>query len=405
ISHVWSDGLGNPIANALPQCQVERILNCLAEMKHKEEVSDDHLYLSVRIQEVDASPVIVSEVNRLKSVAINQMALIYAGASQVLVLDSDLQQASSLESITQDITQHFVPWIVLWGIGMYTKHRKVERKEKEAAAAARTDPVLSHLRYRLQESARQVTNLLPRGLQSHNILGQASPESQLNQFCTVWNSLAVRNTTMSSDISAIFANLLDLNAYQILSLPSSSRMKAILASLDLLPIDLLFVRGPRSPTATTQLERWIPHDHNRVKIRAGGDISSRALVWTETGQLECSCSRRLLALAVKDVQTLQRSTDFVIKLDNGSHSNMPQEFLVRFHRPDSDDLRRESFREAVLFINTESGDDGSSQSITRGNGFLLLNGEQRDNMDASDGVVISGVYDCPFTWSVIGPNE
>jgi hypothetical protein len=34
LSHVWSDGLGNPNDNALPVCQIRRIGHCLQTLPH-----------------------------------------------------------------------------------------------------------------------------------------------------------------------------------------------------------------------------------------------------------------------------------------------------------------------------------------------------------------------------------
>lgn len=43
LSHVWSDGLGNPTANALPQCQLELISNSLPQPSEEDSKGDGWL--------------------------------------------------------------------------------------------------------------------------------------------------------------------------------------------------------------------------------------------------------------------------------------------------------------------------------------------------------------------------
>ncbi|KAF2145871.1 uncharacterized protein K452DRAFT_304894 [Aplosporella prunicola CBS 121167] len=109
ISHVWSDGLGNPSANALPHCQLKYIATCLKNMPRK---TGERNVLGVGPVLIDwgrqnfstsgrSSPLFwidtlcipVRDRDRhLRLQAINQMASIYAAAVQVLVLDAELQQ-------------------------------------------------------------------------------------------------------------------------------------------------------------------------------------------------------------------------------------------------------------------------------------------------------------------------
>ncbi|KAF4415140.1 hypothetical protein FACUT_13638 [Fusarium acutatum] len=136
ISHVWSDGLGNPTANAIPQCQAERISRALSRVSIKREFPDRNQLneYCIRIEEdskesrasqwwnfgcegpplfwldtlcipVAAPSASVDEkadVNRLKMFAINQMSLVYASAFQVYIIDSELEvDADVLDETTQ----------------------------------------------------------------------------------------------------------------------------------------------------------------------------------------------------------------------------------------------------------------------------------------------------------------
>lgn len=87
ISHVWADGLGNPKANSLPLCQFKRITD-----RVKRGGGRDHgLTVSPPWFWMDTFCIPVGQdraETRLK--AIDQMAMVYASAAYVLVLDNAL---------------------------------------------------------------------------------------------------------------------------------------------------------------------------------------------------------------------------------------------------------------------------------------------------------------------------
>ncbi|KIY00364.1 uncharacterized protein Z520_04049 [Fonsecaea multimorphosa CBS 102226] len=109
ISHVWSGGLGNPNANALPECQVKKLQQCLRNVfegltfKGLATALGRSDLLSIAYPrrqylwlDTLCVPVITGndpEEERIKNKAISQMAAIYAGAESVIVLDAELQQS------------------------------------------------------------------------------------------------------------------------------------------------------------------------------------------------------------------------------------------------------------------------------------------------------------------------
>lgn len=80
----------------------------------------------------------------------------------------------------------------------------------------------------------------------------------INLLVSIWNALAVRTTTMDEDLPAIFSNLLDLNTYSVMSLLSHLRMRAILGAGEMLPVSLLYNKGPRLAPGEIHHGRWIP---------------------------------------------------------------------------------------------------------------------------------------------------
>lgn len=107
ISHVWSEGLGNPHANALPLCQLKR-LQCLV----------NSVYSSVGQESVPfwIDTISVPLIPELKTFAIASMDRVYAEARGVLVLDKSLQGSSSDDSDTERLVRlgHSVWRTRLW---------------------------------------------------------------------------------------------------------------------------------------------------------------------------------------------------------------------------------------------------------------------------------------------------
>ncbi|KAF2621805.1 hypothetical protein BU25DRAFT_415814 [Macroventuria anomochaeta] len=112
ISHVWFDGLGNPFANALPTCQVQRLHTQLLSLPRDHEggvVDIGSLQIDWSRQSFVHHPErqppsfwmdtlcipVHPEHEPLRKKAINQMASIYAAAVQELVLDAELMQCEA----------------------------------------------------------------------------------------------------------------------------------------------------------------------------------------------------------------------------------------------------------------------------------------------------------------------
>lgn len=128
FSHVWSDGLGNPKANTLPECQIRRLQGYVDDSKPPVESSwfsypafnfDFRRTSSVKNTVVkhfwlDTLCIPVGkEFDDLKFRAINQMAAIYSSAYEVLVLDSSFARTSIQETrICEQIARLEVsPWM------------------------------------------------------------------------------------------------------------------------------------------------------------------------------------------------------------------------------------------------------------------------------------------------------
>lgn len=93
ISHVWADGLGNPSANALPRCQLSRIRERLqprTSFGNRENHSTGSLWIWMDTLCIPVE----AKYQTTRQKAIDQMALVYASAESVLVLDRSIARLS-----------------------------------------------------------------------------------------------------------------------------------------------------------------------------------------------------------------------------------------------------------------------------------------------------------------------
>ena len=96
FSHVWSDGLGNWQQNSLPACQLRRLRDIANALTVSENWSLSAIARVVQSKAVYIwiDTLCVPVKGPFRRVAISKMAETYAQASNVLVLDSEIQQIS-----------------------------------------------------------------------------------------------------------------------------------------------------------------------------------------------------------------------------------------------------------------------------------------------------------------------
>lgn len=115
ISHVWSDGMGNPHQNSLPICQLRRLQRMVDEMYEPE----------VRPVSFWVDTICVPLHPETRKAAIRRMAKTYEGSDKVLVLDASLLNISLHSSPEELLTRiRCTPWTQrLWTLqeGMLAK--------------------------------------------------------------------------------------------------------------------------------------------------------------------------------------------------------------------------------------------------------------------------------------------
>ena len=309
VSHVWSGGLGNPDHNSLPRCQILRLqkyyryqtraqrsilfrLNRLFRSDLVSLFSPQTMYFWMDTLYIPTSG------GTIKEKAIQHMPAIYAGASQVLVLDAELQQISAKKPNGQprsnnDIVAHVLcsawmgrAWTLQEGAlgkechfqfkdvsrcirfkNLLEDERNVSKATKRLSSGTTVDCSqlivrLSSLVIDILQSERQYLSFLPEGTRKDRL----SKAWRIPQLVRVWNSLLWRESSYKKDIYAIFANLLDFNTYllhpsaegsQPIS-PEQANIPVLIRSCKELPLSLLYNRGPHIKSLDCPQNGWIP---------------------------------------------------------------------------------------------------------------------------------------------------
>ena len=204
----------------------------------------------------------------LKKVAISRMTPIYVGARRVLMLDSELLSTSCLTSV-HEIRARIIKsaWMGrYWTMqeSYLTRHLSIAMKDgffnaKKKEGSSRISAV-SSLEQELHESTvmDSVGNLGYR--RTHEVKKGHKLSARDIQLMRVWNASLGRSTSQPEDVIHIYANSLDFDAQEILSLSDSpeERTKAVFSAQDTIPLALLFSRSSRI-RSRNQLDRWVPN--------------------------------------------------------------------------------------------------------------------------------------------------
>lgn len=315
ISHIWSDGLGNPRRNALPYCQLVRLRD-LAQQGMEAESSPFHdeehrlrsILRFVAIRYGDASPHVKSpDPNRialwidtlcipvspgeqdestasLRLSAIKQISSIFSGAAYTLVLDRCLEELvySSPSDLCGDEFAATVlgskwmerGWTLQEGSLSFACVMQIAGKPYNMYLALRNrlplqitnsrsplEAALFEARYSLVYILRRALLDYKRTVARSNFLVKRERLWRMIQtetFSWAWNSLAGRSLTRKSDATFILASLLDLYIFPLRNLTNEERVVAVVQSCNVLPLSLLFNTGPRLGLQGRPELGWIP---------------------------------------------------------------------------------------------------------------------------------------------------
>jgi hypothetical protein len=318
ISHVWSDGLGNPQSNALPRCQLLRLRKMISQTYYPEyspfyddstvwsrarsarhwalwratrsskpyskiEKKRVYFWMDTLCIPVPVKSQPAKENKALKFRAMKHITPIFAGAFSTLVLDKGLQ-AVSVPDPSQVSGDEFAA--IVFSSKWMQRGWTLEEGSLSSACVFQTMGKL----YEISGSL----NRIPKAEVDHSPLERASINARrlmplllnralldekkklsndpfswrasrltkllrIPQFVWTWNSLLERSTTESNDGPIILANLLDFNIFSLKLVPSSEeRLKLLIQNCDELPLSLLYNTGPRMSIRGHPELGWIP---------------------------------------------------------------------------------------------------------------------------------------------------
>ncbi|KAF4544802.1 Het domain-containing protein [Lasiodiplodia theobromae] len=271
LSHVWSHGLGNPKSNALPKCQVFRLLSLLRQFDTEWQMAG--LWM-------DTICVPVSGPSR--TLSIRRMGTTYRDASAVLVLDEDLQRVGSsgggvpvvVDPVERAVRLGSSTWqrrlwtlqeaslnepelvIFQFGDGPLALDRLVQDcLTCEPACLVSTLPTKAHdplLHLGIPAHFRAYARDGPAGFADFE--GE-SPLSAI--FLILLETLARRTTSRAADEPVCVATIVDADPGFLLDESDAERrMEVFLKHLPRVPQDLLFLGGPKF--ADTPGMGWAP---------------------------------------------------------------------------------------------------------------------------------------------------
>ncbi|KAJ6436460.1 putative AC9 transposase [Purpureocillium lavendulum] len=317
VSHVWSDGRGNPIENALPQCQIvwlrekirqtyqakynplydeQSILRSEIEFAYTQtfrggrphsSFDPKRIYFWMDTLCIPSCPESAASdaTQTLRLRAIKQITPIFVGAYNALVLDQGLENtvARNPAGLSGDEFASYIlgctwmerGWTLQEGSLVQSCVMQLMDKPYEMSMALRhlmptmdstTSPLaravisirratILNLRREFLEHKRQIMldPWFPRARRFANML-------KTPVFIWTWNSLINRSTTRPSDAVLIFAGLLDFDVYQLRSVPQQERLMRVVQGCEVLPLSLLYSTGPKVCIEGHPELSWIPED-------------------------------------------------------------------------------------------------------------------------------------------------
>ncbi|KAK3319709.1 hypothetical protein B0T19DRAFT_404277 [Cercophora scortea] len=282
ISHVWSDGLGNPTATTLPRCQLRRLYEQLRAVP--QEPSWARAYLSDGLNPLSdirpgwnprppgSSPTyfwidtlcIPPSDKRLRQKAIGSMGEVYAGAESVLVLDAGLQTITHQSLPAYETSARIA--VSAWMTRCWTYQEAVLARRMffqfadgvfDVMTAYWTGPLTQSARLDAgrvwrdhdETALRQLFtwfDVLPTLIETDDPGGYKMREAAHVNFMNIWNALAERHTTKSGDRVLNLAVLSYMFIADMFKLKEEERLESVVAAQEYIPLTMFVTPGTYS---------------------------------------------------------------------------------------------------------------------------------------------------------------
>lgn len=268
VSHVWSDGMGNPRANALPTCQLSMLVSTALEARRAKITPTDGDSKEKEDPEIAIwmDTLCVPLVPKARKLAIQRMKLTYSLAARVLVFDAALQQcslqgASSLEQgyrvlscnwqrrlwtlqeavFAPKLSFRFADGILFFeDLPMHSMEEEMQGPPPDIA----TLEMRMALRYFCSGAYRAEVNA--------EVVNQTARVDRLIETVT---HFCHRTTSRMSDEAICLATLLDADVGAILDTPAPERLRRVLEHQRGFSPSVIFLHGPKMQEEPW---RWAP---------------------------------------------------------------------------------------------------------------------------------------------------
>lgn len=254
ISHVWSDGLGNAKANSLPACQLLRIRRLVLALDVDFDGGVPAIWIDTLLVPVKKG--------LEKRLALSRLFVCYQKAAKVLVLDSDLLQASqSCSREERFLRVFFSTWMRrLWTLeeGVLSRSKLAfQFRDGTVSIDGSADSTYQSLSITRTDHIAQ-SNLSIYIPKISNDSYQSSGSNAV--VAKILPALQYRSTTKAIDEPLCIAHILELDASRLVSIDDvDHRMKALLEMLaehkSKFPTRFLFTHEPKLQLSGFQ---WAP---------------------------------------------------------------------------------------------------------------------------------------------------
>ena len=235
ISHVWSEGRGNPQDNSLPRCQLQLIqqyVTCLG-ISRDTPFWIDTLCVPLR--------------KPLRDTAIVRMAQVYSVATRVLVLSDELLSFDLPSTPDEALFRVFSSqWAArLWTFQEASLSRElVFQFSDQAVSQSALEHHMNELFTNSREKSRRV------GFIANNQIRQ-KPFLPTRDFplIALTDRLSHRSRSKLSDVAICVSTLLGYGLETVLSVPDEEKMQAFWSCQEKVPTSVLWAKGPRLDTS------------------------------------------------------------------------------------------------------------------------------------------------------------
>ena len=260
LSHVWTEGMGNPRANALPWCQLQHLHQMVAALdKAADPLTEGEKELLIWLDTL-CCPV---KPAKGKMMALEQMKRTYEDATYVLVLDSSLQASDNREvSVIEGSARIFTS---RWMRRLWTLQGAALAKKlwfQFANGPLHLHQLGSDLNaihgYEFKRKGLAMDMIHTYG--EMKIFSAGTPGIKpRNTISSITSAVQHRLVSVASDEPLCLATLLSLDVKEILRVPESQRMHRLWSLAPLahngIPRDILFHPGPKMGEEGC---RWAP---------------------------------------------------------------------------------------------------------------------------------------------------